>query len=222
MKLPAAAKTVEEGIRETLTYTSFPRVHWRSIRTNNPMERFMREIRRRTRVVGNFPDGRSALMLVTARLRYIAGREWGTKRYMDMNRLAGYGQLPGAGRVARDSQMKRLNSAKKLDVIGPAAETRAAGGPPPPARHTDRYGAPPPRVRRLGEEAPPAAEPPRGFWRPMEGGFVFKPESHRRFWIVRDDAAAGSQAYPLLFPVAIWPLLSTPLAFSYREYTLVF
>ncbi len=87
MRLPAAAKTVEDGIRETLTYTAFPREHWRSIRTNNPMERIMREIRRRTRVVGNFPDGRSALMLVTARLRYIAGKEWGSRRYMDMSRL---------------------------------------------------------------------------------------------------------------------------------------
>ena len=76
MKLLTAAKTVEEGIRETLTYTSFPREHWRKLRTNNPMERIMREIRRRTRVVGNFPDGNSALMLVTARLRYISGREW--------------------------------------------------------------------------------------------------------------------------------------------------
>ena len=89
MKLPVAAKTVEDGIRETLTYTAFPREHWRSIRTNNPMERIMREIRRRTRVVGNFPDGRSALMLVTARLRYIAGTEWGSRRYMDMTRLNG-------------------------------------------------------------------------------------------------------------------------------------
>lgn len=87
MKLPAAARTVEDGIRETLTYTAFPREHWRNIRTNNPMERIMREIRRRTRVVGNFPDGRSALMLVTARLRYIAGKEWGSRRYMDMSRL---------------------------------------------------------------------------------------------------------------------------------------
>lgn len=51
------------------------------------MERIMREIKRRTRVVGTFPDGRSALMLVTGRLRYIAGREWGTRRYMDMSRL---------------------------------------------------------------------------------------------------------------------------------------
>lgn len=89
MKLSIAAKTVEEGVHETLTYTIFPREHWRSIRTNNPMERINREIRRRTRVVGNFPDGRSALMLVTARLRYIAGKEWGTRRYMDMSRLGG-------------------------------------------------------------------------------------------------------------------------------------
>lgn len=89
MKLPAAARTVEEGIRETLTYTTFPREHWRKLRTNNPMERIMREIRRRTRVVGNFPDGNSALMLVTARLRYVAGREWGQKRYMNMSLLIG-------------------------------------------------------------------------------------------------------------------------------------
>lgn len=91
MKLATAAKTVEEGIRETLTYTTFPREHWRKIRTNNPMERIMREIRRRTRVVGNFPDGQSALMLVTSRLRYIAGREWGTRRYMNMDLLIGSG-----------------------------------------------------------------------------------------------------------------------------------
>jgi transposase-like protein len=89
MRLSIAAKTVEDGVHETLTYTMFPREHWRSIRTNNPMERINREIRRRTRVVGNFPDGRSALMLVTARLRYIAGKEWGTRRYMDMSRLGG-------------------------------------------------------------------------------------------------------------------------------------
>jgi putative transposase len=89
MKLPAAARTVEEGIGETLTYTEFPREHWRKIRTNNPMERVMREIRRRTRVVGNFPDGNSALMLVTARLRYVAGRKWGTRKYMNMDLLVG-------------------------------------------------------------------------------------------------------------------------------------
>ena len=72
---------------ETLTYLDFPHEHWRSIRTNNILERLNREIRRRTRVVGCFPDGASALMLVCARLRYIATKEWGTKRYLNMKHL---------------------------------------------------------------------------------------------------------------------------------------
>lgn len=87
MKLSKAAKIVEEGIEETLNYYYYPREHWRSLRTNNPMERIMREIRRRTRVVGCFPDGKSALMLVAARLRHIASTKWGTRRYMNMKRL---------------------------------------------------------------------------------------------------------------------------------------
>lgn len=87
MRLTAAAQVVREGVAETLSYMSYPSEHWRQIRTNNPLERIMREIRRRTRVVGAFPDGRSALMLVAARLRHIAGTRWGTKRYLDMDRL---------------------------------------------------------------------------------------------------------------------------------------
>jgi len=47
----------------------------------------MREIRRRTRVVGAFPDGHSALMLVAARLRHVAGTRWDSKRYLDMHWL---------------------------------------------------------------------------------------------------------------------------------------
>ena len=78
---------MREGVEETLTLHAFPTEHWRQIRTNNPLERIMREIRRRTRVVGNFPDGQSALMLVAARLRHIAGTRWGTRQYMDMERL---------------------------------------------------------------------------------------------------------------------------------------
>jgi putative transposase len=65
-----------------------PAEHWRCLGTNNPLERLMREIRRRTRVVGAFPDGKSALMLVAARLRHAAATKWGTKRYLRMNRLA--------------------------------------------------------------------------------------------------------------------------------------
>ena len=87
MKLANAAKIVEEGAKETLSYYAFPSQHWRSLRTNNPLERLMREIRRRTRVVGAFPDGRSALMLVAARLRHISATRWGTRRYLNMARL---------------------------------------------------------------------------------------------------------------------------------------
>src|SRR5690606_1887434 len=67
MKLPKAAQVVREGIEQTLSHMAFPREHWRCLRTNNPLERLNREIRRRTRVVGAFPDGTSALMLVAAR-----------------------------------------------------------------------------------------------------------------------------------------------------------
>jgi transposase-like protein len=88
MKLAKAAQVVEEGVGETLSYMAYPREHWTRIRTNNPLERIMREIRRRTRVVGAFPDGNSALMLVAARLRHVAGTKWGTRKYLDMERLA--------------------------------------------------------------------------------------------------------------------------------------
>ena len=77
----------EDGIEETLTYCDFPSEHWTRIRTNNVIERLNREIRRRTRVVGTFPDGNSALMLVCARLRHVAETQWGNKKYMNMKHL---------------------------------------------------------------------------------------------------------------------------------------
>ena len=87
MRLGEAARVVRDGIAETLTYARFPRAHWRRIRTNNAIERLNREIRRRTRVVGTFPDGKSALMPATARLKYIAESEWGSRRYLDVTLL---------------------------------------------------------------------------------------------------------------------------------------
>ena len=87
MKLKEAARKVEDGIEETLTYCDFTYEHWTRIRTNNVIERLNREIRRRTRVVGTFPDGNSALMLVCARLRHVAGTQWGCKKYMNMKHL---------------------------------------------------------------------------------------------------------------------------------------
>ncbi|MEN6489636.1 MAG: transposase [Smithella sp.] len=76
-----------EAFSGTTTYYDFPREHRVRIRTNNALERIMREIRRRTRVVGAFPDGHSALMLCAARLRHVAGTQWGTKRYLNMDLL---------------------------------------------------------------------------------------------------------------------------------------
>ena len=88
-RLKAAVDCLREGIGETTTYLlpEFPDGHRRRIRTNNMIERLNREIRRRTRVVGGFPDGNSALMLVCARIRYMTANEWSTRRYLDMSRL---------------------------------------------------------------------------------------------------------------------------------------
>ena len=87
MKLKEAARKVEDGTEETLTYCDFPSEHWTRIRTNNVIERLNREIRRRTRVIGTFPNGTSALMLACARLRHVAGTQWGNKKYMNMKHL---------------------------------------------------------------------------------------------------------------------------------------
>jgi transposase-like protein len=92
-RLTKAAELMESAVEETLTYYAFPEEHWRTIRTNNPLERILREIRRRTRVVGAFPDGQSALNLAAARLRYIAASAWSTKRYLHIE-------------LMRDQQMK--------------------------------------------------------------------------------------------------------------------
>ena len=87
MKLGSASKKLQAGIEETLTYMDFPTQHWSRIRTNNTIERLNREIKRRTKAIGAFPDSQSALMLVCARLRHVAGTQWGTRRYMNMDHL---------------------------------------------------------------------------------------------------------------------------------------
>jgi len=87
LRLANAAELVATAVEETLAYYDFPEEHWRRIRTNNPLERILREIRRRTRVVGSFPDGQSALNLAAARLRHIAGTAWSTKRYLNIELL---------------------------------------------------------------------------------------------------------------------------------------
>ena len=93
MKLDKVAEFIETSVDETLSYMDFPYEHWRCLRTNNGLERIMKEIRRRTRVVGSFPDGNSALMLVGARLRHISPTKWGTRQYMNTCKLYDGGVL---------------------------------------------------------------------------------------------------------------------------------
>ena len=88
-RLTAAANRLREGIGGTTTclLPGFPDGRRRRIRTNDMIERLNREIRRRMRVVESFPDGNGALMLVCARIRYVAANEWSNRRYLDMSRL---------------------------------------------------------------------------------------------------------------------------------------
>jgi transposase-like protein len=85
--LPGAIEILEAGLEDTLTYYRFPPRHRTRIRTNNPMERLIREARRRTRVVGSFPDANSAKMLVAARLKWQQEKTWEKKRYLDTDLL---------------------------------------------------------------------------------------------------------------------------------------
>ena len=87
MLISKAADLPEEHGHETLSYRGYPDSHWLKLRTNKPLKRIMHEIRRRTRAVGAFPDGKSCLNLAVARLRYIAGTQWSTRRYMNMDPL---------------------------------------------------------------------------------------------------------------------------------------
>lgn len=73
VRLKEVARKVKDSIEETLTYCAFPYEHWAWIRTYNVIERLNRKIRRRTRIVGTFSDGNSALMQICARLRHVAG-----------------------------------------------------------------------------------------------------------------------------------------------------
>ena len=95
MKLGRAADHVEENIEETLMFMEFPEEHWRRIRTNNPIERVLKEVKRRTKVIGAFPDGESALMLAAARLRHVASSKWSTKKYLNIDLLIEMERLKG-------------------------------------------------------------------------------------------------------------------------------
>ncbi len=87
-RFPKAVSVFEAGIEEALTYLSYPGSHHAKLRTTNMLERLFKEVKRRTRVVGVFPNETSASTLTTA-VVLRSSEEWALRRYLTMDALQG-------------------------------------------------------------------------------------------------------------------------------------
>lgn len=85
-RFPKAISVFEAGVDDALTYLGYPGSHHARIRTTNMLERLFREVKRRTRVVGVFPNETSAATLATE-IALRSSEEWALKRYLTMDAL---------------------------------------------------------------------------------------------------------------------------------------
>ena len=85
-RFPKAVSVFEGGINDVLTYLDYPGIHHARIRTTNMLERLFKELKRRTRVVGVFPNETSAATLATE-IALRSSEEWALKRYLTMDAL---------------------------------------------------------------------------------------------------------------------------------------
>ena len=87
MRLPAAARVLEQAGGSLSNHLAFPREHWRHLRSNLTLMKVLRQIRERARLVGALSDGDSAVLLASARMRYMADRWSASSHPWDMSNL---------------------------------------------------------------------------------------------------------------------------------------